>query len=137
MPELSIAGPDAPPEDIRMFQRPQPINDEIRQLLKNGTVADLYTEKGKFLRSMFTESEVDASMSLPMPECLGFDGVACDFCRGMYRFSNCERCHGLFDQTIHGWPGEPGPNMNVPRPVAPTKQQTGTFRRFLGKFGIR
>jgi len=74
--------------------RPQFIDDKINKLLSSGTVLDIISEEGKFLREFLTTSEASAVFSLPMPECPNFDGLTCDACRGMTRFRKCEMCHG-------------------------------------------
>lgn len=87
-------------KDSILIERPRWLTAEIQALLANGTVADLITEKGRFMREFFTPAEFDGSLTMPMPECPGFDALAgtCNACQGGHRFSQCPRCHGSFSQ---------------------------------------
>lgn len=89
-----------------MWQRPQVLTDQISKLLREGTVADLCSEHGRFLRQCMTAGEEAASRGLPMPECPDFNGVTCAYCRENTRFINCQVCHGHYDPTVLGWPQE-------------------------------
>lgn len=80
-------------------ERPQEVSDAIDKLLRDGTVEELKSEKGKFLRLFMTADEVYRSMDLPIAEARGFDGSTCDYCRGDYRFSQCGKCAGTFDNV--------------------------------------
>lgn len=79
------------------IERPNEVNQSIDKLLIEGTVAELKSEKGRFLRLFMTADEVYRSMDLPMHVIRGFDGTTCDDCRGDYRFTQCRMCHGCFD----------------------------------------
>lgn len=81
------------------IERPNEVSEAIDKLLKEGTVEELKSEKGKFLRLFMTADEVYRSMDLPIAETKNFDGTTCDYCRGDYRFSKCTVCKGSFDNV--------------------------------------
>jgi len=84
------------------IERPPIVDEMIQALLTHGSVEDLKSSQGQFLRQMMTAAEVDRTMDLPVTYPKGFDGVTCDFCRGDYRFRNCGACHGSFDALPAG-----------------------------------
>ncbi len=82
------------------IERPQKVTDEINTLLTNGTVEELKSEKGEFLRLFFTADEVDRAKNLPMKSSENppdSDGLTCALCRGDMRFGSCGKCKGSFD----------------------------------------
>lgn len=79
------------------IERPPIVGEMIQALLTHGSVEDLKSPQGQFLRQLMTPGEVDRTMDLPVTYAKGFDGVTCDFCRGDYRFRNCGACRGSFD----------------------------------------
>lgn len=84
------------------IERPALVEEMILALLTHGTVDDLKTPQGQFLRHLMTAAEVDRTLDLPMTYAKGFDGVTCDFCRGDNRFKNCGVCFGSFDALPAG-----------------------------------
>ena len=83
------------------IERPQQVTAAIEKLLTQGTVEELKSKEGQFLRLFFTADEVARSMGLPMGDPPDFDGVTCALCRGDYRFGSCSKCHGTFDNLDH------------------------------------
>ena len=83
-------------------ERPQEINAQIEKLLSEGTVEELRSERGQFLRLFFTTDEVSRAINLPMGEVVDFDGTTCKWCRGDMRYTQCGKCHGTFDSLPKG-----------------------------------
>lgn len=80
---------------VRLARTPD-FEQAIAQLLQ-GKVADLFTPKGRVLRSLMTEGEIDRAHTLPMDDPPEFDGTTCGFCRGDRRYLQCQRCRGAFE----------------------------------------
>jgi hypothetical protein len=114
------------------IERPQEVSDAIGKLLREGTVEELKSEKGRFLRLFMTADEVYRSMDLRIADAKGFDGSTCDYCRGDYRFSQCGKCHGTFDNV----PASP-PDIAIAREAIAAhnaSRNTGTVRAFFDRW---
>ena len=112
------------------IERPEQINKEIETLLSKGTVEELRSEKGQFLRLFFSADEVARAMDLPMGEILDFDGVTCKWCRGDMRFKQCGKCHGSFDDLVHQQPVAP---MRVVVQHENKKRDVGMVKMFFDR----
>jgi hypothetical protein len=79
------------PEQDRMMQ----------QLLSQVTGEILATPEGKIFRQALTSEEEELLRTIPVlsDEPPGWDGSACDMCRGFTRLVNCPKCWGTYDNV--------------------------------------